>query len=222
VSTGIRGFEGIRGSSAQRVRCLSSGRVTQRQQAPKSSGGLDSKLAVQQGMSGAPPSLLCPGARIRQSRRSVEVWRSPIPRRRLAVPSLRHKTTCSPIARACHSSMSSARRGEPEVGERVVAVPVDDVPRHPAAVDVEQGRCLCPQLSDLQPACFAVPAEADERDDTLVVELAVLLRLDANVLPCAQPGAVLPLQAQSTPSSRPVRVRLRTPSRSLGPLTRPS
>jgi hypothetical protein len=76
VSTGIRGFEGIRGSSAQRVRCLSSGRVTQRQQAPKSSGGLDSTLAVQQGMSGAPPSLLLSrGAYspVQAQRRGVEI-----------------------------------------------------------------------------------------------------------------------------------------------------
>ena len=53
---------------------------------------------------------------------------------------------------------------------------------------LEQGRSLRAHLPQVQAARLAAPAgDVDEHEDTSVVELAILLGFEVNVLPCAQP-----------------------------------
>jgi hypothetical protein len=92
-------------------------------------------------------------------------------------------------ARAALDDPPRASRLEAEVGEREVAVVVEDKPRHPAATKVERVRCLRPHLCDLEPAHLAAPAEVHEHEDALAVELAVLVYLEAETLPRAQETA---------------------------------
>ena len=67
------------------------------------------------------------------------------------------------------SGLSSriALRSEVEVGERMVAVPVEDELGHLAAVDVEQVRSRRLNLSDLQPACPASARNVERPDPTV-------------------------------------------------------
>src|SRR5260370_42304688 len=51
---------------------------------------------------------------------------------------------------------------------------------------MEEVRCFGPHLRELKLACLSAPAETDEYEDTLVVELKVLVRLGAEVHPGAQ------------------------------------
>src|SRR2546428_13921844 len=78
-------------------------------------------------------------------------------------------------------------RSEAEVGERELAVEVGDEPRHLAVADVEQARCFGLHSRDLQSGRLAASAGVVEHKDALVVELAGLIRRDAEFLPCAQP-----------------------------------
>src|SRR5437660_460201 len=80
-------------------------------------------------------------------------------------------------------------RGEADVGERPLAVPVVDDSGHLAVADTDQDRSLRPHLPELQAACPAAAAPLDEREYTLAVEFAVLVRLEAEVLPGIQVGA---------------------------------
>src|SRR6476659_39689 len=90
-----------------------------------------------------------------------------------------------------------------EVGEGALSVHVDDEPGHPAAPDLEQVCSLRLHLPDLQSARLAPPREVDETQPPLVVKLAVLLDLDAEVLPGAEPLAVgLRHPGQSLPCAR--------------------
>src|SRR6059058_3640014 len=77
-------------------------------------------------------------------------------------------------------------RSEAEVGERVLALPVEDDPRHLAVADVEQARCVRPHLPEPRAAGLATRTDAVEHEDAFVVELAVLLHLGGDVLPAAQ------------------------------------
>src|SRR5688572_8871308 len=74
-------------------------------------------------------------------------------------------------------------RSEAEVGERALAVHVDDEPHDLATAEVEQVRSLRLHLRELQSARLAAPAPVDEHEHALVVELAVLLRLYTPLLP---------------------------------------
>jgi hypothetical protein len=80
-------------------------------------------------------------------------------------------------------------RREAEVGECVLGVQPEDESRHLAASDVEEACSLRPHLPELQSTRLAAPAAANEDEDTLVVELAELVRLLAELLPGAQPLA---------------------------------
>src|SRR2546422_2250983 len=80
---------------------------------------------------------------------------------------------------------SSCLLSEAEVGARALAVQVDEEPRGLASADVKHARSLRPQLLEFQSAPLAAPAGTDEHEHALVVELAVLLRLRAVVLPGA-------------------------------------
>src|SRR5215204_5048743 len=76
---------------------------------------------------------------------------------------------------------------QPDGFESLGAVEVLDEPRNLAAAEVKQARSLGADLPYLQSACLAACAEVEEHEHTLPVELAVLLRLDAPLLPSAQP-----------------------------------
>src|SRR2546429_4537148 len=80
-------------------------------------------------------------------------------------------------------------RGEAEVGERALAVQVEDEPRHLAVANVEQRCSVCPYLPQLQSADLSVSGAVDERQDALAIELAVLLHHRSVLLPRTQPGA---------------------------------
>src|ERR1035437_6300288 len=95
----------------------------------------------------------------------------------------------------------------PQLDERALAIQVDDEPRHLAAADVEQARCLRPYLPELQSALLAAPAEAPEHENTLAIELAVLVRLKAVLLPGASelaPALCHPAQPRPTGGHGPV------------------
>src|SRR6266566_3907200 len=76
--------------------------------------------------------------------------------------------------RGCRRAQSGRGGGvgllrEAEVGERVLAVPVEDDPRHLVVADVEEARCVRPHLPEPQAACLATRTEAVEHEDTLAV-----------------------------------------------------
>jgi hypothetical protein len=81
---------------------------------------------------------------------------------------------------------SRSRRREPEVGERTLAIEVNDEVRDLAVADVEQIRRPRPQLPDLQPTRLAPPAAVGVHENALVIELLALVRLDAALIPRAQ------------------------------------
>src|SRR5262249_38829683 len=72
---------------------------------------------------------------------------------------------------------------QPEIVKGAVAVPVVDTSRDLSTTDVEQARS---QLFYLHAATFAAPALAREYEDTLAIELAILIGFDAVVLPEVQ------------------------------------
>src|SRR5207237_10666295 len=96
---------------------------------------------------------------------------------------------------------------EAEVGERTVAVPVVDVSGHLPVADMEYGGSLRPHLLELQSACLAAPTHAGEHKHALIVNLAVLMRLDAIVLPGVEDAAGAlchPGEPRPATGSRPV------------------
>jgi hypothetical protein len=78
---------------------------------------------------------------------------------------------------------------QPRVGESVLAVEVEDEPRHLAAADVEEVCSLRLHSSELQPARPAAPTSVDEHEDTLIVQLAVVVHLATVTLPGVQDAA---------------------------------
>src|SRR5262249_29582494 len=64
---------------------------------------------------------------------------------------------------------------EAEIGERTLAVEVDDEPRHLAVADLKHGCCLRGHPRELQAACLAASAPAVKYEHALVVQLTVLL-----------------------------------------------
>src|SRR5438128_10133205 len=87
-----------------------------------------------------------------------------------------------------------SRRGglgvEAEVGERALAVPVENEPCHLAVADVDHVRTSPRHVCEVESARPAASAPAQEREHALVVELAVLVHLSVNVLP--HPEALAP------------------------------
>ena len=87
-----------------------------------------------------------------------------------------------------------------QVGERLLAVEVEDEPRHLAGADVEQARPLAPQLAELvelQSTRLSSAEHMDQHEHALVVELAVLLPHSFHVLRKSRQASIIaetPLQ----------------------------
>src|SRR3954468_17835231 len=60
-----------------------------------------------------------------------------------------------------------------EIGERTLAVEVNDESRHLAGADLKHRRCLRGHLRYLQPACLTAPAPMLKHKNALVVKFAV-------------------------------------------------
>jgi hypothetical protein len=73
-----------------------------------------------------------------------------------------------------------------EIGERAIAIVVRVVSRHFAVANVQDRRPVPFHLPNIQPARLASPTEVVEDEDMLIIELDVLIRLDASVLPRIQ------------------------------------
>src|ERR1700736_3509378 len=96
-----------------------------------------------------------------------------------------------------------ALRSETEVGERALALPVEEELRHRAVADVEHVGSFRVDLPDVHAARLAAPAVVDEHEDTLAVHLAVLVDHVAQVLPSAQkPLRALCYPGQPVPAPR--------------------
>jgi hypothetical protein len=74
-------------------------------------------------------------------------------------------------------SRGVALRGEAQVGERTVAIPVGDELDHLAVANVVEVRPPAADLRNIKAADLAAPTEADQQEDPFVVELAVARRL---------------------------------------------
>jgi hypothetical protein len=86
-----------------------------------------------------------------------------------------------------------------EVGERALAVQVGDDPGHLASADVEQNRRPRRHLGNLKSARLATPAPVHEHEDTLAVELTVLVHFVVEILPGAQHVAPAFCHARQSP-----------------------
>src|SRR3954452_9461139 len=75
---------------------------------------------------------------------------------------------------------------EAEVGERTVAMPVESEPYYLAVADMEQVRAFGPQLCVAKTARFSVAAMVHEHEDTLAVELAILVCHHSVVTPSSE------------------------------------
>src|SRR4051812_39031427 len=73
-----------------------------------------------------------------------------------------------------------------EIGERALAVPVSDEPRHLAVLDEHEVRYLRLHRSKVEAAGLAAPAEAEKDEHPAIVEVAVLVHRHAQVIPDAE------------------------------------
>src|SRR2546423_6791938 len=75
---------------------------------------------------------------------------------------------------------------EAEVGEPLLGIEVDDEPAHLAGAQVEHVDRLRLRVPELQPARLTAPAALAEHKHTLAIELAILVRHEADFLKAAQ------------------------------------
>src|SRR5437660_1194367 len=94
-------------------------------------------------------------------------------------------------------------RSKAEVGERLLPIPVEHLTRHLAGANMEQ--VAPPRPHDLRSARLTAPSEPSGDEHALVVKLAILLRLDAELLPGAHVVAPPRFDLGQPPEARGLR-----------------